>query len=170
MNNFLTFIEKDIANKKTLIQNLPIKTKTNIKKFNETIETFEAKYEEYRSSVRNYLLAKSRSFEVIDSNTDIDIRKNQINDKVIILEQVKFLLNPFNTYVEKMGFDILLYQLSNYHVFNFNSLNVILSNFTAFSALLNTDKTSPVYFSTRILPAFFKTASSQEISISSQHK
>lgn len=129
MNNFLNFIEKDIANKKTLIQTLPIKTKTNIKKFNETIETFEAKYEEYRSSVRNYLLAKSRSFEVNDSNTDIDIRKNQINDKVIILEQVKFLLNPFNTYVEKMGFDILLYQLSNYHVFNFNSLNDIINSF-----------------------------------------
>ena len=44
MNNFLTFIEKDIATKKTQIQTLPIKTKTNIKKFNETIESFENKY------------------------------------------------------------------------------------------------------------------------------
>ena len=34
MNNFLNFIEKDIATKKTQIQTLPIKTKTNIKKFN----------------------------------------------------------------------------------------------------------------------------------------
>ena len=33
MNDFLTFIEKDIAAKKLLIQTLPIKTKTNIKKF-----------------------------------------------------------------------------------------------------------------------------------------
>ena len=120
MNNFLTFIEKDIATKKTQIQTLPIKTKTNIKKFNETIENFETKYEEYRSSVRNYLLAKSRSFEIIDTETETT--KNQINTKVIALEQVKFLLNPSNTYVEKMGFDVLLYQLRNYHVFNFNSL------------------------------------------------
>ena len=61
MNNFLNFIDKDIVTKKTQIQTLPIKTKTNIKKFNETIETFETKYDEYLSSVRNYLLAKSRS-------------------------------------------------------------------------------------------------------------
>ena len=45
MNNFYNFIDKDIANKKTLIQTLPIKTKTNIKKFNETIEAFEVKYQ-----------------------------------------------------------------------------------------------------------------------------
>lgn len=127
MNNFLNFIEKDIVTKKTQIQTLPIKTKTNIKKFNETIETFETKYDEYRSSVRNYLIAKSRSFEL--TNSEVETVKNQINDKVIVLERVKFLLNPFNTYMEKMGFDILLYQLSNYHVFNFNSLNEIINNF-----------------------------------------
>ena len=127
MNNFLNFIVKDIATKKNQIQTLPIKTKTNIKKFNETIETFETKYDEYRSSVRNYLLAKSRSFELTDSESEI--RKNQINEKVIVLERIKFLLNPFNTYVEKMGFDILLYQLSNYHVFNFNSLNDIINTY-----------------------------------------
>ena len=127
MNNFYNFIDKDIANKKTLIQTLPIKTKTNIKKFNETIEAFEVKYDEYRSSVRNYLLAKSRSFELTDSENELT--KNKINDKVIELERIKFLLNPLNTYVEKMGFDILLYQLGNYHVFNFNSLNEIINNF-----------------------------------------
>ena len=125
MNNFLDFIEKDISLKKTQIQTLPIKTKTNIKKFNETIETFETKYEEYRSGVRNYLLAKSRSFEI----KEVENNKEQINDKVILLEHIKFLLNPLNTYVEKMGFDVLIYQLSNYHVFNFNSLNEIINSF-----------------------------------------
>ena len=30
MNNFFTFIEKDISTKKTQIQTLPIKTKTKI--------------------------------------------------------------------------------------------------------------------------------------------
>ena len=107
INNFLTFIEKDIAAKKLLIQTLPIKTKTNIKKFNETINFYETKYEEYRSGVRNYLLAKSRSFEIND--VDDNLLKNQINDRVIVLERVKFLLNPLNTYVEKMGFDVLIY-------------------------------------------------------------
>ena len=49
MNDFLGFIEKDIATKKLTIQTLPIKTKTNIKKLNETIKIYEDKYEEYRT-------------------------------------------------------------------------------------------------------------------------
>lgn len=126
MNNFLEFIDKDISTKKTLIQSLPIRTKTNIKKFNETINSYENRYEEYRNYVRNYLLAKSRSFEFSDSLVE---KKREINDKVIILEHVKFLLNPSNSYYEKMGFDILIYQLSNYYVFNFKSLNEIINSF-----------------------------------------
>lgn len=127
MNDFLAFIEKDIATKKLTIQTLPIKTKTNIKKLNETIKIYEDKYEEYRAGVRNYLLAKSRSFEIND--VEDSSLKNHINDKVIILERVKFLLNPLNTYVEKMGFDVLIYQLNNYYAFNFNSLNEIINSF-----------------------------------------
>lgn len=127
MNNFLNFIEKDIIAKKESIQSLPIKTKTNIKKFNETVESYKEKYEEYRSSVRNYLLAKSRSFEV--NGIENEGLKNQINDKVIMLEHVKFLLNPSNTFVEKMGLDVLIYQLNNYYVFNFNFLNEIINSF-----------------------------------------
>jgi len=127
MNDFLNFIEKDIATKKISIQTLPIKTKTNVKKLNETIKFYETKYEEYRSGVRNYLLAKSRSFEIKENESEAT--KNQINEKVIVLEHIKFLLNPLNTYVEKMGFDILIYQLSNYYAFNFNSLNEIINNF-----------------------------------------
>ena len=127
MNDFLTFIEKDIATKKISIQTLPIKTKTNIKKLNETIKFYETKYEEYRSGVRNYLLAKARSFEINEKEDETE--KNHINEKVIVLEHAKFLLNPLNTYVEKIGFDILIYQLRNYYAFNFNSLNEIINNF-----------------------------------------
>ena len=110
MNNFLNFIINDITAKKESIQSLPIKTKTNIKKFNETIESYREKYDEYRTGVRNYLLAKSRSFEIKDDG--VNNIKDQINEKVIMLEQVKFLLNPSNTFVEKMGFDVLIYQLN----------------------------------------------------------
>ena len=127
MNDFLTFIENDIATKKISIQTLPIKTKTNIKKLNETIKLYESKYEGYRSGVRNYLLAKSRSFEL--NEPEDETLKQQINDKVIVLEHIKFLLNPLNTYFEKMGFDVLIYQLSNYYAFNHSSLNEVINNF-----------------------------------------
>lgn len=125
MNNFLEFIEKDIAAKKTLISTLPTRTKTNKKKYNENIESIKEKYLEYQSNVKNYLLAKSRSFEEKEKKGDID----GLNQKIKSLENIKFLLNPSNTYFEKMGFDKLLYEISNYYVFNFNSLNEIINGF-----------------------------------------
>jgi len=125
MNNFLEFINKDIEAKKTLINSLPTKTKTNKKKFNENILSIEEKYKEYQLNIKNYLLAKSRSFELKEESDD----KEKLNEKVVALEHVKFLLNPSNTYFEKMGFDSLLYQINNYYVFNFKSLNEIINGF-----------------------------------------
>ena len=101
MNNFLDFIRKDIEAKKVLIANTPTKTKTNKKKFNATIDKINDKYEEYLASTRNYLLAKARSFEVNEVKTNVD----RLKEKIEQLEHVRFLLNPHNTYVEKMGFD-----------------------------------------------------------------
>ena len=125
MNNFLEFINKDIDAKKTLITSLPTKTITNKKKFNETLASILEKYTEYQLNIKNYLLAKSRSFEVKEENENIE----KLKEKVITLEHVKFLLNPSNTYFEKMGFDSLLYQINNYYVFNFKSLNEIINGF-----------------------------------------
>lgn len=125
MNNFLKFIEKDIDAKKVLISTFPTRTKTNKKKFNANIASIEEKYNEYQVSVRNYLLAKARSFNVKDDVENID----KLKETVEALEHVKFLLNPSNTYFEKMGFDELLYQINNYSIFNFNSLNDIINSF-----------------------------------------
>ena len=38
MNNFLEFISKDIDGKKEQIGSLPVKTKVNKKKYNETLD------------------------------------------------------------------------------------------------------------------------------------
>ena len=126
MNNFLDFILKDIDTKTQVLSAMPIKTKTNKKKYNEKISEYQKKYTDYKSNLRNYLLAKSRSFEIKDKE-NVDF--NALNERVTALEHVKFLLNPANTYLEKMGFDVLLYQLSNYNTFNFNSLNEIINGF-----------------------------------------
>ena len=125
MNNFFDFILKDISAKKTLLSTLPTKTKTNKKKFNSNIDDIEEKYLQYKDSVRNYLLAKNRSLKIKDDRENID----KLNEKLINLENVKFLLNPSNSYFEKMGFDDLLYRLANYYTFNFSSLNEIINGF-----------------------------------------
>ncbi len=124
-NNFLEFINKDIESKKTLLTNSPTKTKTNRKKYNQTVEEIKKKYVEYQSGIRNYLLAKSKSLNVSEEEQKLE----KITERVETLEHVKFLLNPSNTYFEKMGFDDLLYQLNNYYIFNFKSLNEIINGF-----------------------------------------
>lgn len=125
MDSFLDFILKDIETKKSIISTLPTKTKTNQKKLYETLEEFESKYIEYQNNIRNYLIAKKKSLKIKEDNNKIDELKSRIN----ALEKVRFLLNPSNTYFEKMGFDLLLYQINNYYVFNFNSLNKIINAF-----------------------------------------
>ncbi len=126
MNNFLDFILKDIETKTSVLATLPTKTKTHVKKYNATVEEYVKKYTDYKTNLKNYLLAKSRSFEVKnEEKTSVD----SLTSHVDALEHVKFLLNPTNTYFEKMGFDELLFQLSNYNTFNFTSLNELINGF-----------------------------------------
>lgn len=125
MDNFLEFIIKDIDAKKILDSTAPTKTKTNRKKLYNTLEEFESKYRDYQTNIKNYLFAKEKSFSIKENETDLKDLENRIKT----LEKAKFLLNPSNTYFEKMGFDVLLYQINNYYVFNFNSLNKIINGF-----------------------------------------
>ena len=123
MNNFLEFINKDIDAKRLLISSMPIKTKANQKKLNKTIDEYIEKYTEYKNSIKTYLLAKNHSLEIKEKKHD-DEKENLVE-----LEQIRFLLNPTNTYFEKLRFDELLYQIDNYNVFKFDSLNEIINSF-----------------------------------------
>ena len=123
MNNFLEFINKDIDAKRLLIASMPLKTKANQKKLNKTIDEYIEKYSEYKNSVKTYLLAKNHSFEIKEK------KHNAEEENILELEQTRFLLNPTNTFFEKLRFDELLYQINNYSVFNFNSLNDIINSF-----------------------------------------
>ncbi len=125
MNNFYEFIKKDIDAKKALINTLPTKTKTNKRKLNQTLEEILATYEDYRTNLKNYLIAKSRKYNVEEEKNNIDKIKNKIEE----LEHLKFLLNPSNTYYEKMGFDSLLFKINNFNTLNFDSLNDIINEY-----------------------------------------
>ncbi len=125
MSNFLNFIGEDIEAKKTLLSTMPTNTKTNIRKFNEKIISIEEKYNSYEVAVRKYIEAKSKSFEIKRKPDDKDKLTNNIN----VLEHVRFILNPMNTYYEKLGFDNLIYEISSFYDFNFTSLIEIINNF-----------------------------------------
>ena len=125
MANFLNFIEDDIVAKKTLLSTMPTRTKTNIKKFNEKIDSILISYNEYKTSVRKYIITKSKSFNVKIPNADLNNLTKTVND----LEEVRLLLNPTNSYFEKMGFDTLLFDIRNFSDFNFNSMNEVINQF-----------------------------------------
>lgn len=125
MVNFLNFIDEDIKTKKTLLSTMPTRTKTNIKNFNKKIDDFLINYFNYKASVQKYLMAKSKSFEIKKDNSNLDYLTKTVTN----LEQVRLLLNPINTYIEKMGFDTLLFEISNYSDFNFKTMNQIIENF-----------------------------------------
>lgn len=132
MENFLEYIEEDTKSKKTLFSTMPVNTKTNRRKFNKKIDSVKETYQTYKEQVEKYLTVKSKSFDILDTRNTEAIQ-NEIND----LENIKVLLNPINTYFEKMNFDDLFYQISNYKDFNFVSLNKIISEFINKFELVN---------------------------------
>ena len=132
MENFLEYIEEDTKSKKTLFSTMPVNTKTNRRKFNKKIDSVKETYQTYKDQVEKYLTVKSKSFDILDTRNTEAIQ-NEIND----LENIKVLLNPINTYFEKMNFDDLFYQISNYKDFNFVSLNKIISEFINKFELVN---------------------------------
>jgi len=125
MRNFLDFVSNDVEVKKTLLSSLPIKTKTNIKKYNATIDEFIEKYTSYKDSVHQYINAKNNTLKIKGVNKDLSSYDEQIKN----LERLKALFNPLNTSYEKMGFDELIYRISNYYVFNFDSIDSIINEF-----------------------------------------
>lgn len=138
MNNFLDFINSDVEVKKTLLSSLPTKTKTNIKKFNETIDEFSKKYEKYRESVYKYIKAKNKSIKVKPGEKD----NKEYIDKINALQEVRKVFNPYNTYYEKMGFDELIYRISDYYVFNSDSVDKIIDEFISKFELVGIKLTS----------------------------
>ncbi|MDD4407005.1 MAG: hypothetical protein PHF30_03080 [Bacilli bacterium] len=124
MANFLEYIEEDIQSKKILFSSMPVNTKTNKRKFNAKIDEVYNTYKEYKKSIKKYIELKSKSFNVIDNRNTADL-----SDKISRLENIRFILNPSNTYFEKMGFDTLFYQISNSQDVNFSSLSSIFNEF-----------------------------------------
>ncbi len=125
MNNFLDFINNDVEVKKTLLSSLPTRTKTNIKKYNDTINEFNAKYVSYRNSVYKYINAKNKSLKIKTTDKNLD----GYYENIYKLQKVRTLFNPYNTFYEKLGFDELVYRISNYYVFNFDSVDKIINEF-----------------------------------------
>lgn len=125
MDNFLEFINGDIEAKKTLLASMPTKTKVNIKAYNEKIDFIVEKYTGYKNGVKKYIQVKSKNFDIKKEPNNL----KEIEEKIDKLEEIRFLLNPVNTFFEKMEFDDLLYEISNYNDSSFENLTKIINRF-----------------------------------------
>lgn len=124
MINFLEFIKGDIESKKTYISSLPTNNKSNIKKYNEILSSYIIKYNEYKSSVKKYLEVKSSTYRLEEKTFNLD----EINSKLKELNYVCSIMNPYNTYFEKMDFDKMMYKMDNFGEFNFEEINNVINN------------------------------------------
>lgn len=153
MANFLEYIEEDIQSKKLLFSSMPVNTKTNKRKFNTKIDEVNNTYNEYKKSIKKYIELKSKSFKVLDNRNTADL-----SDKISSLENIRFILNPTNTYFEKMGFDTLFYQISNSQDFNFSSLysifNEFINKFEMVNIKLNISDFNYTYYVNQIMSSF----------------
>ena len=127
MENFLDFIKGDIESKTTFLDSQPVNTKTNIKKFNENVDVILEKYNSYKTSVKKYLDIKSETLCVPKENRNLDELEREVNDARYVLT----ILNPVNTFFEKLGFDKILYKMNHYSEYNFKSLNEIIEMFVS---------------------------------------
>lgn len=163
MNNFLEFINEDITAKKTLIDTMPTRTKANKKKYNEKIEEIEKKYVNYKSSLLKYINSKAVRLNI----KPIQKKLENLSEEVANLEHVRFVLNPSNTYVEKIGFDSLLYEINHYSEFQFGSLNKILNSFIDKFELikikLNSDDFDYNYYVNKYMAAFLEVRNNKNV-------
>lgn len=161
MNSFLNFINQDIEAKKTLLSSMPINNKTNKRKYNEKIDSIKETYLDYKESVSKYIEAKANSFEIDEPKKDL-----KLEEKVNKLYYVVSMLNPMNTFLEKLEIDSLLFDMKNYANFSFEELNKIIDNFVSKFDLvgikLTRDDFDYTYYVNEYMTTFLKTRNDKD--------
>ena len=163
MDNFFEFIEEDIEAKKNMLSTMPINNKTNKGKYNDALEKVLKKYQGYKEGVEKYILAKSESFEVEDTKKD----NSALDNKVKRLLKVTKMLNPLNSYVEKLELDSLLFDLQHSSSFAFDKLNgkinKIIDKFELAGIELSEDDFKATFYVHEYMRVFFKSRTSKNI-------
>jgi len=163
MDNFFEFIEEDIDAKKNMLSTMPINNKTNKAKYNDALEKVLKKYQGYKEGVEKYILAKAESFEVEDTKKD----NSNLDNKVKRLLKVTKMLNPLNSYVEKLELDSLLFDLQHSSSFAFDKLNAkinkLIDKFELAGIELSEDDFKVTFYVHEYMRVFFKSRTSKNI-------
>ena len=123
--NFHDYILSDIEEKKVFLNTLPQNTKARRGKYSQTINDFKEEYNAHRDMMANYMNYK------YDKLMPVKMEKNleEKCKKLLELKRLLMLGNPNTSYIEKLGFDIVLYELMHYYDYSLVKVNDIIDHF-----------------------------------------
>lgn len=123
MNKFEEELEK-IKVEKEVLTTLPI---NNIRNVNSSYKRFEDSYNEFLE--KNSLIIKEieRRFNKLN-NIEKDLEINNIEEKILNIEEDMYILNDISTSYEKMGLDVNIHNLKYYYMKDLTLINENISD------------------------------------------
>ncbi len=137
MNNFYTYITEDIEIKKEMLLSMPLNTKSQQKAFYEKVVDIKNKYNNYHTNLNKYIEVKSHNIEVPTSDDKNNNGIKEVSLQIECLHNLEKILNPLNSYYEKLEFDSLLFEISNYGDFDFLTVNQVIDKLFSKFELIN---------------------------------
>ena len=125
MINFKNYIVNDIEEKKVLIDLLPKNTPRRKEKYIDTVVEIKEKYQDSKEKVQKFINYK------YDKLLPKKVAKNTENEEKELkkLNELLILGNPLTTFYEKMGFDLLIYDLMHYYDNSLEEVNKTICKF-----------------------------------------
>ena len=123
--NFREYILSDIEEKKNFLTTLPQNTKVRRDKYRNTISEMKATYEDHKKMLANFMNYKFDKLIPLKSERNIEDKCKEL----LKLKRLLMLGNPNTSYIEKLGFDIVLYELMHYYDYSLVKVNDIIDHF-----------------------------------------
>lgn len=122
--NFKEYIDKDIEEKKILLDLLPMNTESRVRKYKETVDEIVKNYKGILSSVREYVNYKYA--KLYPNKIDRSSQIKQKEDEIDRFKSLVMMTNPKVSFYEKMGFDMLIFDLEHYYNNSLTNNNEII--------------------------------------------
>lgn len=111
--NFKEYIDKDIEEKKILLDLLPMNTEARVRKYKETVDEIVKNYKSILSSVREYVNYKYA--KLYPNKIDRSAQIKQKDEEIEFFKSLVMITNPKVSFYEKLGFDMLIFDLEHYY-------------------------------------------------------
>lgn len=111
--NFKEYIDKDIEEKKILLDLLPMNTEARVRKYKETVDEIVKNYKNILSSVREYVNYKYAKLYPNKIDRSAQIKKKE--EEIELFKSLVMITNPKVSFYEKLGFDMLIFDLEHYY-------------------------------------------------------